>query len=268
MAEKKTAAFFDLDKTIIAKSSTLAFSKPFFNGGLITRRSVLRSAYAQFVFALSGADENQMEKMREYLTELVKGWDVEVVRQAVSETLNEIIDPLVYQEAVQLIDHHRSRGRDIVIISASGSEVVEPIGHLLGADHTIATRLVEVDGKYTGEIEFYAYAANKAAAIHEMADQYGYDLTESFAYSDSVTDLPMLETVGHAFAVNPDKALRKIASERGWQILQFAKPVELRSRVLQSPTQKAFAASMVTAALFGIAIMVWASKRSKRSLSV
>lgn len=264
MARKKVAAFFDLDKTIIAKSSTLAFSKPFFDGGLISRRSVLRSAYAQFVFAISGADENQMEKMRTYLTELVQGWDVSVVRQAVAETLNRIIDPIVYDEAVHLIEHHRALGRDIVIVSASGSEVVEPIGAMLGADHVIATRLVEKDGKYTGEIDFYAYGENKASAIVEMAEQYGYDLMNSFAYSDSETDIPMLEVVGNAYAVNPDKNLRKVATERGWQILQFAKPVQLRGRLLETPQQRAIAASVVTAALVALGFVLWVTKRNKQ----
>jgi phosphoserine phosphatase len=99
-----TAAFFDLDKTIIAKSSTLAFSKPFFNSGLLNRRTVLRSAYAQFVFALSGADEDQMERMRAFITSMCTGWDAAQVREIVNETLHEIIDPLVYDEAVRLID--------------------------------------------------------------------------------------------------------------------------------------------------------------------
>ncbi|MGZ8724802.1 MAG: haloacid dehalogenase-like hydrolase, partial [Aeromicrobium sp.] len=120
MNHAKSAAFFDLDKTIIAKSSTLAFSKPFFDGGLLSRRAVLRSAYAQFVFAVSGADHDQLEKMRAYLTQMVKGWDVDVVRQAVAETLHTIIGPLVFDEAVQLIEQHREEGRDIIIVSASG----------------------------------------------------------------------------------------------------------------------------------------------------
>ena len=267
MAKNKVAAFFDLDKTIIAKSSTLAFSRPFFDGGLISRRSVLRSAYAQFVFAISGADQNQMEKMRAYLTDLVAGWDVATVKDAVSETLHTIIDPLVYDEAVQLMEHHRSLGRDIIIVSASGSEVVEPIGEMLGADHVVSTRLVEKDGKYTGEIEFYAYGENKAKAILEMAEKYGYDLNSSFAYSDSETDIPMLEVVGKPFAVNPDKALRKMATERGWQILQFAKPVQLRAKVLHTPQRRLIAASAATAAIIWLAFAVRTNRRNRKNLA-
>lgn len=260
----RSAAFFDLDKTIIAKSSTLAFSKPFFDGGLLSRRAVLRSAYAQFVFAISGADHDQLEKMRNYLTSMVKGWDVEVVRQAVAETLHTIIDPLVYDEAVQLIEQHREAGRDIIIVSASGTEVVEPIGAMLGADHVIATKLAEEDGRYTGEVEFYAYAGNKAKAIVALARERDYDLLDSYAYSDSETDVPMLEVVGHAFAVNPDKPLRKLATEKGWPILIFARPVALRPRLgLDTRAGKITAASVIASAVGAIALTLVVRKKGR-----
>lgn len=259
----RSAAFFDLDKTIIAKSSTLAFSRPFFDGGLLNRRAVLRSAYAQFVFAVSGADHDQLEKMRGYLTQLVTGWDVDVVRQAVAETLHEIIDPLVYEEAVELVEQHRAAGRDVVIVSASGSEVVEPIGAMLGADHVIATTLLEQDGRYTGEIEFYAYAANKAVAMRELAEQRGYDLDECYAYSDSETDVPMLQAVGHPFAVNPDRALRKAAETNGWPVLTFARPVALRRRLGLSRRARLTAAGVAGAAVVAVATSLVLRRRDR-----
>src|SRR5664279_358159 len=206
-SNRRSAAFFDLDKTIIAKSSVLAFGKPFYQSGLLNRRAVLRSAYAQFVFALAGADEDQIERMRAYLTSMCAGWDVAQVRDIVSETLHEIIDPIVYNEAVELIGMHKAAGRDVVIVSSSGEEVVAPIGAMLGADHVIATRMAVSDGKYTGEIDFYAYAENKALAIRDLAAARGYELSDCFAYSDSATDLPMLAAVGRPTAVNPDRAL-------------------------------------------------------------
>ena len=173
----RTAAFFDLDKTIIAKSSTLAFSRSFYQGGLINRRAVLRSAYAQFVYLVGGADHDQMERMRAYLSSMASGWDVEQVKLIVAETLHQLIDPLIYDEAATLIEEHHLAGRDVVIVSTSGAEVVEPIGELLGADHVIATRMVVgEDGRYSGEIEYYAYAETKAEAIRELAETEGYDL--------------------------------------------------------------------------------------------
>ncbi|MGA9102286.1 HAD family hydrolase [Aeromicrobium sp.] len=261
-SQPRSAAFFDLDKTIIAKSSTLAFSRPFYDGGLLSRRAVLRSAYAQFMFAASGADHDQLTKMRNYLTEMITGWDVEVVRQSVAETLHAIIDPIVYDEAVELIENHHAAGRDVVIVSASGTEVVEPIGAMLGADHVVATRLVEVDGRYTGEVEYYAYGPNKAKAMKELADERGYNLATSFAYSDSETDAPMLEIVGHPFAVNPDKALRKMAEENGWPILTFASPVSMRARLgLDTRVAKVAAVGVVAAGVGAIALALVTRRR-------
>ncbi|MDP9240731.1 MAG: HAD-IB family hydrolase, partial [Actinomycetota bacterium] len=129
-----------------------------------------------------------------------------------------------------LIEEHHAAGHDVVLVSSSGEEVVTAIGEMLGVDRVVATRMVEHEGRYTGEIEFYAYGPNKAEAIRELALAHGYDLAASYAYSDSSTDLPMLEAVGHPNAVNPDKALRRAAAARGWPILSFARPVRLRSR--------------------------------------
>lgn len=264
-APTRTAAFFDLDKTIIAKSSTLAFSKPFQAGGLISRRAVLRSAYAQFVYLVGGADHDQMEKMREFLSELCAGWDVQTVRDIVADTLHNIVDPIVFDEAVSLIEEHHLHGRDVVIVSASGAEVVEPIGEMLGADGVIATRMEIVEGKYSGKIDFYAYAENKATAIEELARKEGYDLARSYAYSDSVTDLHMLEIVGHPHAVNPDKELRRQATKRGWPVLVFTKPVTLRSRLRLPRSRSTMAAvALGTAAAFGGAVYVAARRRVVR----
>jgi HAD superfamily hydrolase (TIGR01490 family) len=263
MTTERPAAFFDLDKTIIATSSTFAFSRSFRAGGLISRRSVLRSAYAQFVYLLGGADHDQMERMRQYLSALVTGWNVQTVKDIVAETLHSVVEPYVYAEAVQLIEDHHTAARDVVIVSSSGTEVVEPIGQLLGADHVIATVMAQADGRYTGEIEFYAYAANKAKRIQELAVERGYDLTASYAYSDSGTDMPMLEVVGHPHAVNPDKALRRVAVERGWPILQFSRPVELRRRHLA--TKPAIAAVALGAGAAAASAVVLASRRRGRS---
>jgi HAD superfamily hydrolase (TIGR01490 family) len=264
-AATRTAAFFDLDKTIIAKSSVLAFGRPFYQSGLLNRRAVLRSAYAQFVFALAGADHDQIERMRAHLTAMSTGWDVSQVRDIVSETLHDIIDPIVYDEAVDLIGEHKAAGRDVVIVSSSGEEVVAPIGAMLGADDVVATQMLIADGKYTGEISRYTYGPAKAVAIRELAAERGYDLTECYAYSDSATDVPMLEAVGHPFAVNADRALRKIAAERGWPMLTFSIAVPLRERISglrPSPTTSTVAAVGAGVAVAGF---MWLASRRRSS---
>ena len=167
---RRTAAFFDLDKTIIAKSSTLAFSKPFQAGGLISRRAVLRSAYAQFVYLVGGADHDQMEKMRAFMSQLCAGWDVATVREIVADTLHNIVDPLVYDEAVSLIEEHGRRPRHRHRLHVAAPRWSSRSARCSAPTSGRRDRLEIVDGKYTGEIEYYAYAEEKARAIVELAE--------------------------------------------------------------------------------------------------
>jgi HAD superfamily hydrolase (TIGR01490 family) len=246
----RSAAFFDLDKTVIAKSSALAFGRPFYRDGLINRRDMIKAAYAQLMFRVGGADDQQMARIRDYLAELCKGWRVEQVRQIVTETLDELINPYVYAEAAALISQHQEAGRDIVLVSTSGEELVRPIADLLGIEDVIATRMVVEDGRFTGAVAFYAAGANKAKAIEELAEERGYDLPESYAYSDSVSDIPLLSTVGHPTAVNPDRGLRRVAIERGWQMLEFRHPIPVGRRLRERP------AVPVAAAAVGVGVAV------------
>ncbi|MFI0432015.1 MAG: HAD family hydrolase [Candidatus Nanopelagicales bacterium] len=254
-----SAAFFDLDKTILAKSSSLAFARPLYDGGLIGRSAVLKSAYAQFVFLTSGADHDQMEQMRAYMQALCAGWPVDQVRQIVADTLDEVVTPIIYKEATELIAEHQNAGRDVIVISSSGTEVVEPICERLGVDRAVGTQMSIEDGHYTGEILFYAYGEGKAEAMRALSAEFGYDLAESFAYTDSATDLPMLELVGNPVAVNPDAPLRTIAEERGWTIRDFDTPQAMKERKQADRTK--FAASGAAAAVaLGVA---WYTRRHR-----
>jgi HAD superfamily hydrolase (TIGR01490 family) len=244
------AAFFDLDKTVIAKSSALAFGRPFYRDGLITRRDVVKAAYAQLSFKMGKTDDQQIERIRDHLAALCKGWSVEQVQQIVLETLDELINPYVYAEAAALIAEHQRAGRDVVLVSASGEEMVRPIGAQLGIHDVIATRMGVKDGRYSGQVDFYAAGPNKASAVRELAERRGYDLAESYAYSDSASDLPLLEAVGRPSAVNPSRTLRKIALERGWPILEFRNPIPLGRRLRDRP------AVPITAAAVGLGVVV------------
>ncbi|MHA6792194.1 HAD family hydrolase [Pseudonocardia bannensis] len=258
------AAFFDLDKTIIAGSSALAFSRPFRRQGLISRRAALRSGYAQLLLMLAGADADTMDLLRRRITALCTGWEVAQVRAIVAETLHEIVEPLVYAEATELIAEHQAAGEEVVVLSASGLEVVEPIAALVGADRCLATRMGIRSGRYTGEIEYYCYGEYKAAAARDIAEQRGYRLADCRAYSDSITDLPLLEVVGHPTAVNPDRALRREAELRGWPILTFADPVILRSRFQAPPATAAVAAGLGAVALLGAGLAGHRLRRRRR----
>lgn len=253
---KVEAAFFDLDKTVIAKASMVAFSRPLLRAGMINRRLVLRAAWSQLVFHYLGADEERMRKFRESALRITKGWDQAKVEAVVEEALISVIEPIVYDEALAEMRSHSEAGRKVLIVSASPTEIVEPLARYLGVDEAIASRpMIDGQGRYTGEVEVYAYGPFKAEAMRKVADREGIDLDASFAYSDSITDLPMLEAVGNPVAVNPDRELARVARDRGWEIRNFRTTVPLRERVpMPAPRIAAYVAGGVAvAALAGLA---------------
>lgn len=252
------AAFFDLDKTIIAKSSTLAFTRPMFKAGLLGGTTLAKAGIAQAYYRSFGADHNQLERVKEELANLTKGWSRDEVVSLVEETVDEIVTPIVFAEALAIIANHKARGHRVVVISASPEEIVVPLCRHLGISDVIATTS-EVDeaGNYTGKIERYAYGPGKAEAILELAAAENIDLSASHAYSDSITDLPMLELVGHPVVVNPDDDLKSIAKERGWEVRYFESTVTLRDKL----ASKAVPGAVVT----GVAAVLtyWALKGRK-----
>ena len=260
------AAFFDLDKTIISRSSSLALGRPLYRAGMVSRGQLMRGAYAQLVYLLIGADEARMDRLKEGMLQLTKGWDRAQVERLVHDVMLEVIDPFVYQEALDLMELHRSEGRDIYIVSSSPEEVVRPLARHFGVAGVLATRARIEDGRYTGELEFYCYGDGKAEAIRSLAEARGIELESSYAYSDSSTDLPMLRTVGHPVAVNPDKDLRKEAETKGWDIRDFRRPVRLRTRIVQTAAHpRTRVAAGLVAASAAAAIVLWLVVRSRLS---
>ena len=252
------AAFFDLDKTVIAKASIAAFGRPFYRGGLINRRLVARALVSQIIYLHLGASEQKLARVRESMLVLTKGWDRDQIRDIVREALEETVEPIIYAEALDLIEAHRAAGHKVYLVSASPEDIVMPLADHLGVDGAIASRVVvDEDGRYAGEMDFYAYGPFKAVAMEELAEREGFDLSESSAYSDSYTDLPMLEAVGHPVAVNPDRVLAKVAKDRDWEVMQFTKPVRMRDRMsVRSLSITATAAGITAAASVG-ALVAW-----------
>ena len=164
--EMAAAAFFDLDKTIIAKSSTLAFTRPLFKAGFLSRTTLAKAGIAQAYYQAFGADHEQLERIKEELAGLTKGWDRDEIIRLVEETVDEVVAPLVYSEALAIIDDHRRSGRRVVVVSTSPDEIVRPLCRYLGIEDVIATRSeVDEKGRYTGTIELYAYGPAKAQAM-------------------------------------------------------------------------------------------------------
>jgi HAD superfamily hydrolase (TIGR01490 family) len=255
------AAYFDLDKTVIAKASIAAFGGQFRRGGLINRRTVLRAVAGQLVYSQLGAGEHRMAKVRETMLALTRGWEAERVRTIVRDTLLQTMEPLIYAEALELMEAHRANGDRVYLVSAAPEEIVEPMSELLVVDGWICSRAeLDAGGCYTGRMGFYADGPRKAEAIVELAARGGIDLENSFAYSDSINDLPMLEVVGHPVAVNADRALGRLARARGWETRQFQRPVRVRDRVPNTP------AVTTSLALAGAVVLIgWYGKRARHA---
>ncbi|MGH9114714.1 MAG: HAD family hydrolase, partial [Acidimicrobiales bacterium] len=222
-----------LDKTVISRASIMAFARDFRREGLLSRRAVLRGLWLQLGYLRVGASPEVLARARRSVLAVTRGWQQDQVRRVVAASLASAIDPLTYVEARSLIDAHRRSGRPVYLVSASPAEIVEPLAAHLGTDGALASvARVDAEGRYTGELATYAFGDTKATLMRQLAAREGIDLATSYAYTDSATDLPMLEAVGHPVAVNPDRALRRVAEERGWDIVRFeatlaaAPPVE------------------------------------------
>jgi HAD superfamily hydrolase (TIGR01490 family) len=213
------AAFFDLDRTIIRRSSVLALAPKFRAVGLISRRQLAKAAAWQVIFVLRGASHEAVRRAAEDGLTILRGFTPDEMRMLVRDSMEEVLRPLVYAESLDLIDRHRRRGEPVFIVSATLQEIVQTIADDLGFDGALGTVCEVVEGRYTGRAVRALHAENKARCIRGL----GFDLEASTAYSDSHTDVPFLEAVGHSVCVNPDRALRRIARERGWPVLEFGR---------------------------------------------
>jgi HAD superfamily hydrolase (TIGR01490 family) len=215
------AAFFDLDRTLLRRSSALALAGTFRQRGLISRRQLAKAVAWQMLFVLRGAGHESVRRAAEDGLMILRGFKPEEMRDLVASAMEPILQPLVYAEPLRLVEQHRERGEPVFIVSATLQEIVEGIAEELGFDGALGTTCEVRDGVYTGHAVRALHAENKAICIRELAEQRAFDLDECTAYSDSHTDLPFLDAVGHPVVVNPDRELRRIAGDRGWPILEF-----------------------------------------------
>lgn len=215
------AAYFDLDRTLISRSSSLALAAPFRKRGMIGRTQVVKAAVAQLVFARFGAGQSRVGQTADSAMSVLRGVSVETVREIAAEAWEPVLRPLVYREAIERAEEHAARGEDVYVASAALQEIVEVVVAELGLSGAIASRAAVEDGVYTGRLERRLYGPEKAEAVREAASANGIDLAASTAYSDSHSDMPFLEAVGTPVAVNPDRELRRVAEERGWRVERF-----------------------------------------------
>jgi HAD superfamily hydrolase (TIGR01490 family) len=245
MAEnRQAAAFFDLDRTLIAGSSAFAFGLAAWRAKMMPTKDLLSDGYKAILFRFTGASDDKANAVRDRILDAIRGRTVDELMSLGSDIIPRLLEH-VRKESQGFIDLHSAAGRDTYMVTASPIEIVEGLSDEMGMTGAIATVAETVDGVYTGELsEPFCYGPAKADAVRKVGVREGYDLDLCYAYSDSASDLPMLEAVGHPVAVNPDRTLEAVARSRGWPIVEFSRTTR---RVIRSTTAGVGAAGMAAA---------------------
>ncbi len=252
------AAFFDLDRTLMEGSSAFQFGRAAYKAGLLSRRQLISDGWANLRFRLRGSTDEATHALRDRISESLTGTSVRDMQRLGPDVLARIL-PRIYPQMLGLAYEHQDGGRRVYIFTAASQELAEMLAHVLTFDGGIGSQFSMVqDGRYTGEpTGFFIYGADKARAVKRLADQEGIDLSESYAYSDSSSDLPMLRAVGHPVAVNPDRELLAEARAEGWEVRRFER---LGRRV------KALLAVLGAAAAGGAGSAALASRARRRTI--
>ncbi|MGI8775204.1 MAG: HAD family hydrolase [Actinomycetota bacterium] len=261
MTQSKRAAFFDLDKTLIPGSSLFLLARAAYEQDLFRVRDMLRFARGQFMFRLKGEDPRGMEMSRVSTLDFVTGKSQHELMEMGRDIVDERIIPRVYEDAVRVIEMHQERGDLTFLVTATPIELAERIAAALNMTGAIAT-VSEVDehGFYTGRLTGdVMHGPEKAKAVADKAAELGIDLLECSAYSDSINDLPLLDSVGDAHAVNPERDLARIARTRGWRIHEL----RTRRRALLIGIPAGLGGTSVF--LGGAAVGMWLERRAARS---
>jgi HAD superfamily hydrolase (TIGR01490 family) len=224
----RAAAFFDLDKTLIEGSSAIHFGRAAYSRGLVSKRQLAKDAWANVKFRLRGSTDEETDALRQRILDSIAGHRVVDLARLGPEMLAGIL-PRAYPEMLEVAWRHQDAGVTVYIVTAASQELADTMASVFQLDGGIGMRSEILDGVYTGRPAGpFTYREGKAEAIREVATLEGFDLSESFAYSDSESDLPMLRAVGHPVAVNPDAELLRVARAEGWQVMTFDR---LRRRV-------------------------------------
>ena len=243
----RAAAFFDLDRTIISGSSVFTFGYVAYRNGMLPRSDLIKDLVSAILFQFTGASDEKSEAVKNRILDSITGLRVDDLRHLGGDIIPRLLDG-VRRESRGLIDLHHDAGRDTFIVSASPIEIIADFSAALGMSGALGTVAEVVDGIYTGDLaEPFCYGEGKAIAIEKVAAANGYDLALCYAYSDSASDLPMLEAVGHPVAVNPDRALEAVAYHRGWPIVEFSRT---RKRVITRTSAAAGTAGIALATYF------------------
>jgi HAD superfamily hydrolase (TIGR01490 family) len=220
-ATSNSAAFFDLDRTLMSGSSGFFCARAAARAGMISRRRLALDAWENVKFRLRGSTDQATDRVRREVGEMISGQRVVDLQRLAPKVLAGVL-PRLYPQMLEVAHAHQDAGRPVYICTAASQEMAEMLAHVLSFDGALGARSEVVDGRYTGRAAGpFTYREGKAVAMRELAAAEGIDLAASYAYSDSGSDLPMLRTVGHPVVVNPDAELRRVAREEGWEVMRF-----------------------------------------------
>jgi HAD superfamily hydrolase (TIGR01490 family) len=217
----RAAAFFDLDRTLMAGSSGFHWARAAYRAGLLSRRQIAADAWANVQFRLRGSTDAETEELKARLGAWLRERRVSELERLAPGVLAGVL-PRLYPTMLQKAYEHQDAGRPVYICTAASQGTASMLAHVLGFDGAAGSQLEERDGRYTGRFDgAFCYGEGKPARMRDLAAADGLDLAASYAYSDSASDVPMLRAVGHPVAVNPDAELARVAAQEGWEVMRF-----------------------------------------------
>jgi HAD superfamily hydrolase (TIGR01490 family) len=217
----RPAAFFDLDKTLMAGSSGVFFARAAYETGMISRSRLLKDLYENLRFRLRGSTDDRADDVRKRVGEMIAGVPVRDLQRLSPRVLAGVL-PRLYPQMLERAYAHQDAGVPVYILTAASQEMADLLAHVLSFDGGLGSRSEIVDGRYTGRPAGpFNYREGKVVSMQELAAREGIDLAASHAYSDSESDLPMLRAVGQPVVVNPDAELQRIALAEGWEVLRL-----------------------------------------------
>jgi len=252
---QKRVAFFDVDNTILRGSSLYFLGRGMYRRGYFTKHDIANFMLANLRFRLRGEDAVELNKFQDAAQHFIAGHKVDDLENLATEVYDRYVSPALWQGTIDIANQHIANGDEVWLVTATPSEMAEFIAHRLGFTGALGTRAEIVDGVYTGRlIGSVLHGREKAKAVRELAAEQSFNLSESFAYSDSHHDIPLLEAVGNPRAINPDTLLQLRALRDHWPIHDYR-----RARAL-----KAFFGPIAARAL-AFAALIAPRKRGQRT---
>ncbi|WP_062462765.1 HAD family hydrolase [Demequina soli] len=222
--EKRVAAFFDVDNTVIRGASSFHFARALWQRDYFNWRDLVKLVYEQATYVMFGESKDQMDRVREHGLGIIKGWSVAEMVAVAEEVYDEVLASRVFPGTKAIVDEHLAAGHEVWLVTASPAEIGRLIARRIGATGALGSIGEHRDGHYTGRlVGEFLHGPHKASAVNALAEERGIDLAASFAFGDSVNDAWMLEAVGHPCAINPDPKMRRLASQHGWPVREFRK---------------------------------------------